>query len=108
MQAAGRQLLSVRRRSGRRVLQPRMLISDMRFPAKYRAFMVIPVLALAMETTLGAASDPVPQAAQQNPTGQPSSPQPSILDRLNSMIYGGKSAWSPAQIATMERLRDAA
>jgi len=81
----------------------------MSFPAKYRAFMVIPVLALAMETTLGAASDPARDPAQQNPpSSQPSSPQPSILDRLNSMIYGGKSAWSPAQIATMERLRDAA
>ena len=71
--------------------------------------MVIPVLALAMETALGAASDPARDPAQQNPpSSQPSSPQPSILDRLNSMIYGGKSAWSPAQIATMERLRDAA
>ncbi len=86
-----------------------MLISDMSFPAKYRAFMVIPLLALAMETSLAAASDPARQPAQQNPpSAQPSSTQPSILDRLNSMIYGGKSAWSPAQIATMERLRDAA
>jgi carboxypeptidase Q len=35
-------------------------------------------------------------------------PRPSILDRLNSMMAGGKSAWTPDQIATMERLRDAA
>ncbi|MGA9671893.1 MAG: hypothetical protein WBQ94_21955, partial [Terracidiphilus sp.] len=33
---------------------------------------------------------------------------PSIMDRLNAMIAGGKSAWTPEQLATMERLRDAA
>ena len=36
------------------------------------------------------------------------SAQTSYLDRLNSMISGGKSAWTPEQLATMERLRDAA
>jgi hypothetical protein len=30
------------------------------------------------------------------------------MDRLNAMISGGKSAWSTDQIATMEKLRDAA
>jgi len=30
------------------------------------------------------------------------------MDRLNAMISGGKSAWTPEQIKTMERLRDAA
>jgi hypothetical protein len=38
---------------------------------------------------------------------QPSSP-PSIMDRLNAMMAGGKSAWTPEQLSTMERLRDAA
>jgi hypothetical protein len=33
---------------------------------------------------------------------------PSIMDRLNAMLAGGKSAWTPNQLATMERLRDAA
>jgi Zn-dependent M28 family amino/carboxypeptidase len=33
---------------------------------------------------------------------------PSLLDRLNAMISGGKSAWTPEQIETMQRLRDAA
>jgi hypothetical protein len=33
---------------------------------------------------------------------------PSILDRLNAMIGGGKSAWSDEQLKTMEQLRDAA
>jgi len=32
----------------------------------------------------------------------------SILDRINAMLAGGKSAWTPEQIAVMERLRDAA
>jgi len=36
----------------------------------------------------------------------PSAP-PTIFDRLNSMISGGKSAWTPEQMTTMERLRDA-
>ena len=34
--------------------------------------------------------------------------QPSLLDRLNQMMAGGKSAWSEEQLRTMERLRDAA
>ena len=33
---------------------------------------------------------------------------PSIMDRLNAMMAGGKSAWTPEQLATMDRLRDAA
>jgi len=43
-------------------------------------------------------------AAQSAPPAAP----PSILDRLNAMLDGGKSAWTPEQLATMERLRDAA
>jgi len=38
----------------------------------------------------------------------PSRPSPAILDRLNAMMTGGKSAWTPEQITTMEHLRDAA
>jgi carboxypeptidase Q len=30
------------------------------------------------------------------------------MDRLNAMMAGGKSAWTPEQLAVMERLRDAA
>jgi hypothetical protein len=30
------------------------------------------------------------------------------MDRLNAMMAGGKSAWTPDQLATMEKLRDAA
>jgi len=46
-----------------------------------------------------------PFCAAQNPA--PSQP-PTILDRLNAMMAGGKSAWTPEQVAVMERLRDAA
>jgi hypothetical protein len=38
----------------------------------------------------------------------PPSPQPAIPDRLGAITGAGKSAWSPAQLATMEKLRDAA
>jgi Zn-dependent M28 family amino/carboxypeptidase len=37
-----------------------------------------------------------------------SQPSPTILNRLNTMMTGGKSAWTPEQTATMERLRDTA
>jgi hypothetical protein len=40
--------------------------------------------------------------------GAPAPPTPSILDRLNAMIAGGQSAWTPQQLALMARLRDAA
>ena len=43
--------------------------------------------------------------AAQN-AASPSSP--TILDRLNAMMAGGKSAWTPEQLTQMERLRDAA
>jgi hypothetical protein len=49
------------------------------------------------------------QATAQNVPAQPAPAQaPSILDRLDAMISGGKSAWTPDQLRTMERLRDAA
>lgn len=50
----------------------------------------------------------VQASAGQGPNGQTQAQQPSLLDRLNSMMAGGKSAWTPEQTATMERLRDAA
>ena len=39
---------------------------------------------------------------------QPAPPAGSVMQRLDNMIHGGKSAWTPDQIHTMERLRDAA
>jgi hypothetical protein len=46
-----------------------------------------------------------PRCAAQN---APPPPSPVILDRLNAMMAGGQSAWTPEQLTTMERLRDAA
>jgi len=40
--------------------------------------------------------------------GVPPVAAPTILDRLNAMIGAGKSAWTPEQLGTMEKLRDAA
>jgi len=45
--------------------------------------------------------------AAQNPTPAPPNPH-TFLDRINAMMAGGKSAWTPEQLAVMERLRDAA
>jgi carboxypeptidase Q len=45
-----------------------------------------------------------PVAAQSPPSSNP----PSIMDRLNAMIEGGKNAWTPQQMSTMEHLREAA
>jgi hypothetical protein len=39
---------------------------------------------------------------------QNAAPNPTILDRLNAMMAGGKSAWTPEQLGVMERLRNAA
>jgi hypothetical protein len=38
----------------------------------------------------------------------PVPPPPGILDRLNAMMAGGKSVWTPDQLTQMGRLRDAA
>ena len=51
----------------------------------------------------GALSQPYCAAQNVAPT-----PAPTILDRLNAMMSGGKSAWTPDQLATMDHLRDAA
>jgi carboxypeptidase Q len=73
-----------------------MLTSGMDSPLKCCKFMMIAVVMM----TAG-----VPGHALQQPqTAQ----APSILDRLNAMMSGGKSAWSDDQLRTMERLRDRA
>jgi hypothetical protein len=72
----------------------------MSFEHVYRKAIVFLMLTIAAAATLCAAQTPAP----------PSPPQAhsSIMDRLNAMMAGGKSAWTPEQLATMERLRDAA
>ena len=77
-----------------------MLTSLMEFarnPQRIAVFAATAVLAATLALPSCPAQAPAPP------------PQPhSILDRLNAMLSGGKSAWTPEQIAVMERLRDAA
>jgi hypothetical protein len=74
----------------------------MDFARKHSRFAAIP----ALFTLLGLAALADLHCPAQTPPAAPSSP---LLDRLNTMLSGGgKSAWTPEQIATMERLRDAA
>jgi hypothetical protein len=47
----------------------------------------------------------VSSSVAQNP---PPAPAPSILDRVKALMGESKNAWTPDQIAVMERLRDAA
>jgi carboxypeptidase Q len=76
-----------------------VLTSGMTFPRKSSGFIIILVLSAVVGTLRSAAQNPASPAGGQS--------QPSMLDRLDAMISGGKSAWTPAQIATMEKLRDA-
>jgi carboxypeptidase Q len=48
------------------------------------------------------------RAMQSAQGAEPAGSPVSLLDRLNQMMAGGKSAWSEEQLHTMERLRDAA
>ena len=66
----------------------------MEFPHRNTPIVFLPALALAMSAAIGLA--------------QNAAPAPSFMDRLNAKLAGGKSAWTPEQVATMERLRDAA
>jgi len=73
-----------------------MLPSLMDFARKTHGFVAFALLAAG----LAASRCPAQNA--------PPPPSPSLLDRLNAMMAGGKSAWTPEQLAAMERLRDAA
>ena len=75
-----------------------VLTSCMEFRKRYKQLIALAVFAASGVLLSG-------QNAQ--PNGPPSTP-PSIMDRLNAMMAGGKSAWTPEQLSTMERLRDAA
>jgi carboxypeptidase Q len=73
-----------------------MVISGMELTRK-----ALRLVAFASPLALATAA---PWCAAQNAPPAP----PTMLDRLNSMIGGGKSAWTPAEVADMEHLRDAA
>lgn len=76
-----------------------MLPSDMESIRKYKILLVFASLSFVI----------APFSSAQNATQNPQqAPRPSILDRLNAVMGGGKSAWTPEQVGTMERLRDAA
>jgi hypothetical protein len=59
---------------------------------------------LTAVSSVGAQNAGVPSA---DATGR-AAPGQGVLDRLQAMMAGGKSAWTPEQLAAMERLRDAA
>src|SRR5690242_9215778 len=77
----------------------------MAFPVKWCRFMTIAAAALAAGALVCGGQTRAVQSAQ-GPDGAGS--QPTMLDRINQMLGGGKSAWTADQIHTMERLRDAA
>jgi carboxypeptidase Q len=64
----------------------------------------VSIVALAALVALLAAPACTAQAAPQ--TSAP--PAGGIMDRLNAMMAGGPSAWTPEQTAAMEKLREAA
>jgi hypothetical protein len=72
----------------------------MEFPRKSICTVLFAVTAAAMGMTQSSAQNTASQAPVSTPL--------TIRDRLNAMMAGGKSAWTPEQLAVMERLRDAA
>jgi len=73
-----------------------VVTSGMEFARKKIRIAVFAALAAGMSALFCAAQNPLPTLS------------PIIPDRLNEMIAGGKSAWTPEQTAAMERVRDAA
>jgi carboxypeptidase Q len=73
-----------------------MVRSVMDFALKNTGLVALAAMASVLCLSAAAAQSAPPPAA------------PSLMDRLNAMIGGGKSAWTPEQLAVMERLRDAA
>ena len=57
-----------------------------------------PVALLLLAAALSA-----PSCLAQNSPQMPPSPA-ALLDQLNAMISGGKSAWTPEQLSVMEKL----
>src|ERR1035438_10256444 len=78
-----------------------VVTSGMEFPQKSIRIIVIAALAAAIAAPFCAAQNAAPAPS-------PTIPSPSILDRLNAMMAGGKSAWTPEPLAVMEHLRDSA
>ncbi|MGA2847960.1 MAG: M20/M25/M40 family metallo-hydrolase [Terracidiphilus sp.] len=79
-----------------------MVTSLMGSPSRNNLLYAAAVLAAACAAQICIGQSPVPAPPS------PGSTSPSIFDRLNAMMAGGKSAWTPEQLATMARLREAA
>src|ERR1700677_3612919 len=73
-----------------------VVTSGMDFPRMKGSILLFVTLAGGMALTFSKAQN------------APPSPVPGNFDRMMSMMGGGKSAWTPEQLALMERLRDAA
>ena len=74
-------------------------------PLKWCRFRTIAAAVLCAGATVCAGQT---QAAPNGQAQGAAGSQPTIRDRINQIMAGGKSAWTEAQIRTMERLRDAA
>ncbi len=84
-----------------------MLPSGMESSPFSRALVALAALSLGIAAPIASAQNPSP--ASPAPSAPPSIPTSlSIQDRLNAMLSGGKSAWSPEQLSAMARLRDSA
>jgi hypothetical protein len=92
----------------RKESQDGVVTSGMDFLQK--SLQTIAIAAFAAGTLASGIGAPVCAAQNPAPSQPPAIPAqpPSILDRLNAMMAGGKSAWTQGQLAQMERLRDAA
>jgi len=92
----------------RKESQDGVVTSGMDFLQK--SLQTIAIAAFAAGTLASGIGAPVCAAQNPAPSQPPAIPAqpPSILDRLNAMMAGGKSAWTQDQLAQMERLRDAA
>ena len=79
-----------------------MLTSGMDSPLKWCRFMVIAAAMVPAGVQVCAGQTGAVQGSDKAETDL------TMLDRLNQMMAGGKSAWSDEQLRTMGRLRDAA
>ena len=84
-----------------------MLTSGMESPQKtaFAAFALLIAVCVLVAAPHGRAQEPASTAGRRR---APHRRRAHIMDRLNAMMAGGPSAWTPEQIATMAKLRDAA
>ncbi len=81
-----------------------MLPSGMEPSPFFRAFAALAALSLGIAAPIASAQNPPSSPTSATPSSAPLS----IRDRLDAMMSGGESVWSPAQLSAMARLRDTA